>query len=108
MRRFDEPIEVRPGLIDDQEGPAHFVWRRQVWKVTELQRRWVETLDWWNSPQIRAARGDVESAAEDGDLLAEQEVWRVVAAPGRWGSPGVYELAHTWGSEQWRMRTVID
>lgn len=108
MRRFDEPIDVRPGLIGTQEGPAHFLWRRQLWKVTELQHRWIETLDWWNSARVRAARGDVESEEDEGDLLAEQEVWRVVAAPGRWGSPGVYELAHSWGDGSWSMRSVVD
>lgn len=108
MRRFDEPIEVRQGLIGALEGPLHFLWRRQVWKVTELQHRWVETLDWWNSSRVRAARGDVEPTDAPGDLLDEQEVWRVVAAPGRGGSSGVYELAHTWGSGEWRMRTVVD
>lgn len=108
MRRYDEPIEVRQGLIGAQEGPAHFLWRRRVWKVTELQHRWIETVDWWNSARVRAARGDVEPVTGNDDLLAEQEIWRVVAAPGRQGSPGVYELAHAWGSGQWRLRAVVD
>ena len=41
-----------------------------------------------------------------GDLLAEQEVWRVVAAPGRSADHGVCELANASG--EWRLRTVID
>lgn len=107
MRRYDEPIEVRQGLIGTQEGPSQFRWRRRLWQVTAVQRRWVETLDWWNSPQVKAARGDVESD-QGGDLLAEEEVWRVEASPSSWGSPGVYELAHAWDTGRWRLRTVVD
>jgi hypothetical protein len=107
MRRYDEPIEVRQGLIGALEGPAQFLWRRRLWQVTEVQTRWVETADWWNSPLIRAARGDLEEVA-DRDLLAEEEIWRVVAAPGRAGEPGVYELAHAWADGAWRLRTVVD
>lgn len=110
MRRYDEAIEVRQGLVGDAEGPAQFLWRRKLWKVTELQTRWVETADWWNSGQARAARGDntIVDDDPDGDLLGETEVWRVVAADGRQGNTGVYELARSWGSGAWRLRTVVD
>ncbi|MCW3157126.1 DUF6504 family protein [Micropruina sonneratiae] len=109
MRRYDETIEVRQGLVGDDEGPAVFLWRHKVWKVTELQTRWVETAAWWNSAQVRAARGDDTPGAEaDDDLLGEQEVWRVVAADGRLGVPGVYELARSWGSGSWRLRAAVD
>ncbi len=107
MRRYDEMIEVRPGLVGIHEGPAQFLWRRRLWRVTEVQTRWLETSDWWNSPQVRAVRGDLD-AAEGGDLLGEEEVWRVVASPGRSGEAGVYELAHAWGSGEWRLRRVVD
>ena len=109
MRRYDEAIEVRQGLVGDDEGPAQFFWRHRVWKVTELQTRWVETSDWWNSGRARAARGDStgdDKADESGDLLGEQEIWRVVAADGRLGTSGVYELAL--GNGRWRLRTVVD
>ena len=43
MRRYDEAIEVRQGLVGDDEGPEQFLWRRRLWKVIELQTRWVET-----------------------------------------------------------------
>lgn len=125
MRRYDEAIEVRQGLVDDDEGPVQFLWRRRLWKVLELQTRWVETADWWNSGQVRAARGDTAARAgttvddtegidgTDGtddtdDLLGEQEIWRVVAVDGRLGTSGVYELARSWGSGRWRLRTVVD
>jgi hypothetical protein len=35
-------------------------------------------------------------------------VWRVVAGQGRAGYQGVYELAHAWGTGQWRLRFVMD
>ena len=112
MRRYDETIEVRQGLVGDDEGPAVFLWRHRVWKVTELQTRWVETAAWWNSAQVRAARGDDSDtgSATDGtdDLLGEQEIWRVVAADGRLGEPGVYELARSWDSGSWRLRAAVD
>ncbi|MBK8460363.1 MAG: hypothetical protein IPL43_09460 [Micropruina sp.] len=108
MRRYDEPIEVRQGLIGTLEGPAQFLWRRRLWRVTEVQTRWVETADWWNSPLIQAARGDLDDAAAGRDLLAEEEVWRVVAAPGRAGEAGAYELAHAWTDGAWRLRRVVD
>ena len=101
MRRYDEPIEVRSERLDtpsgDDVGPAQFVWRRRLWKVLEVENRWFETADWWTRP------GD--------DLLAEAEVWRVVAMAGRSSLPGVYDLAHTTtvtGEPDWRLRAVLD
>ena len=113
MRRYDEAIEVRQGVVGDDEGPAQFLWRHRLWKVLELQNRWVETGDWWNTSQVRAARGDstpdpAAGADDSDDLLGEQEIWRVVAADGRLGSSGVYELARSWGSGRWSLRTVVD
>jgi hypothetical protein len=93
MRRYDEPIEVRSEAM----GPAQFVWRRRLWRVLEVENRWLETADWWTKP------GD--------DLLAESEVWRVVASSGRSSLPGVYELAcgsTESGEQSWRLRSVVD
>ena len=107
MRRYDEEIEVRTGLIGSDEGPAHFSWRRRILRVTQVQNRWVETADWWRGAQVEAARGDAPEAA-DADLLGEEEIWRVVASPGAAARSGVYELAHSWGSGRWRLRAVMD
>ena len=108
MRRYDEEIEVRTGLIGTQEGPAHFSWRRRIWRVSQVQTRWLETADWWRSAQVEAARGDGPEVADAGDLLGEEEIWRVVASAGATASSGVYELAHSWGSGRWRLRAVLD
>ncbi len=101
MRRYDEQIEVRSEPVEtpggEEVGPAQFVWRRRLWKVLEVENRWFETADWWSRP------GD--------DLLAEAEVWRVVAAAGRASLPGVYELARGTtgdGVSDWRLRAVVD
>jgi hypothetical protein len=106
MRSYDEPIEVRRGLVAGAEAPAQFLWRDRLWMVQDVQTRWTETGAWWDGPAARALRG--ESADEEGDLLAEEEVWRVVAGQGRAGHLGVYELAHAWGTGQWRLRSVLD
>lgn len=101
MRRYDEPIEVRSARVDapggEEVGPAQFVWRKRLWRVLEVENRWFETADWWTRP--------------GGDLLAEAEVWRVVAASGRSSLSGVYELARGTtdaGVPDWRLRAVVD
>lgn len=113
MRTYDEPIEVRRGLVAGTEGPAQFLWRNRLWVVRDVQTRWLETAPWWEGPQARALRGDdkvdqSDPAADDGDLLAEEEVWRVLAADGRQGRHGVYELTHASSTGQWRLRAVQD
>ena len=97
MRRYDEPIEVRSGEVGGELAPVQFLWRRRLWRVMSVETRWKETADWW-SP-----RGE-----RKGDLLDESEVWRVVAAPGAWASPGVYELAHPVTGDAWLLRAVVD
>lgn len=119
MRRYDEPIEVRRGRIGegisgieptDDEGPAQFLWRGRLWRVLGVQGRWVESGPWWAGPSVRAARGESWEAEPEpsGDLLCEQEVWRVEAANGREGSRGVYELANAWADDAWQLRSVVD
>lgn len=108
MRRYDEPIHVRRG--EDGPEPEQFVWRGRLWQVRDIVTRWLETGAWWDSPLVRSARGDDTGAlpAQDTDLLAEHEVWRVVAAAGASSSPGVYELDHARGTGGWRLRAVVD
>ena len=108
MRRYDEEIEVRTGLIGVQEGPVHFSWRRRVLKVSQVENRWLETSAWWRSAQVEAARGDSDVVSAGDDLLGEEEIWLVVASAGAAASSGVYELAHSWGSGRWRLRGVLD
>lgn len=100
VRRYDEPIEVRSGDVDGAIGPVQFLWRRKLWRVLSVETRWKETADWWD---LRDRRGD-----DEGDLLAESEVWRVIASSGRLSTPGVYELAHPVSGDEWWLRAVVD
>ncbi len=101
MRRYDEPIAVRSGEVGGEPAPVQFLWRRTLWRVLEVETRWRETADWWSVP----ARG---GEGADGDLLAESEVYRVLASSGRTALPGVYELAHPVCGEEWFLRAVVD
>ena len=74
MRLYDDPVEVRRGLVNGVEAPAQFVWRGRLWVVHEIIAHWMETGAWW-----------VQAPAEDPDLIPEREVWRVGASRGRAG-----------------------
>ena len=130
MRRYDDPVEVRRGMVRGAqgpvEGPEQFLWRGRLWKVADVLARWVETGPWWQSSDADAARGtDVAPrlrGAERGggaagavaiagavDLLAEREVWRVEAAPGRVAdSRGVFDLAFDWSRGTWTLARCLD
>jgi len=97
MRRYDDPVEVRRGLVagpgGDVEGPEQFLWRGRLWKVRGVVAQWVETGAWWQSSGVHAVLGSDEPGdAPAGtltlerpvgtDLVAEREVWRVEAARG--------------------------
>ena len=113
MRRYDDPVEVRRGMVPgpggSQEGPEQFLWRGRLWKVSDVVAHWVETGPWWQSSGVHAVLGAEEtgSAGQEPpagqalpagraltagrarrdlaphDLTAEREVWRVEAARGR-------------------------
>lgn len=93
MRRYDDPVEVRKGMIGDArtgvEGPAQFLWHGRLWVVREVVAHWVETGPWWSSAEARAVIGSEENSqnGQQGptDLLPEREVWRVEAGPGMSG-----------------------
>ena len=69
MRRYDDPVEVRKGLVGGQaegdlEGPEQFLWRGKLWKVRAVLAHWVETGSWWQSADARAVIGtDDDSVA---------------------------------------------
>jgi hypothetical protein len=98
MRRYDDPVETRMGLVSGMEGPEQFLWRGRLWKVRAVIAHWVETGPWWQSGGARAVigsddddRGSSLSRSSGADLLAERELWRVEAGRGPGRPVGVAE-----------------
>jgi hypothetical protein len=65
MRRYDDPVETRMGLVSGMEGPEQFLWRGRLWKVRAVLAHWVETGPWWQSGSARAVIGSDETAGDD-------------------------------------------
>lgn len=123
MRRYDDTIEVRRGLVNGTEAPEQFLWRDRLWLVHDVMAHWVETGAWWEKGQVRsllgtddASGGPDDGVPVDGDLLGEREVWRVGAASGRRGfhagvasgQCGVFDLVFDWGAGVWRLQHSVD
>ena len=136
MRRYDDPVEVRRGLVDgpggQQEGPEQFLWRGRLWKVRDVVAHWVETGPWWQSAGVHAVLGADGATGTTGttgttggtatatatagmrtDLLAEREVWRVEASRGlaathAAGGPGLFDLVFDWADGTWALTRCDD
>lgn len=135
MRRYDDPVDVRRGQVAGAgtgagggtsvlvEGPAQFLWRGRLWRVTAVVAHWVETGAWWQSSGVHAVLGaDEQEAGGPGspvgaDLAAEREVWRVEADRGMAsvhddgeGRPGrgVFDLVFDWTEGTWRLSRCLD
>jgi Family of unknown function (DUF6504) len=126
MRRYDDPVETRMGLVSGMEGPEQFLWRGRLWKVREVIAHWVETGPWWQSGGARAVIGSDDGAPSPGggavrrsgaDLLAERELWRVeagrgpgraVAGQGPAEGSGVFDLAFDWSDGRWALVGCAD
>lgn len=111
MRRYDDPVEVRRGLVDGElgpvEGPDQFLWRGRLWKVRDVVAHWVETGPWWQGSGSGAGSGT--GAAPE--LLAEREVWRVEAARGMAATGsgrGVFDLVFDWSRGSWQLSRCLD
>ena len=127
MRRYDDPVEVRRGLVTGIEGPEQFLWRGRLWKVRAVLAHWVETGPWWQSSGVRAVIGSddpgsvdpgsvdpdraaaVETVATPGqDLLGERELWRVEAGRGGDDGGGVFDLSFDWNDGHWQLIGCAD
>jgi Family of unknown function (DUF6504) len=119
MRRYDDPVEVRRGVVagtgGQVEGPEQFLWRGRLWKVCDVVAHWVETGPWWQSAGAASVLGadQPESAQIDvqTDLLAEREVWRVEAARGlsaTGSGRGVFDLVFDWAEGTWQLARCVD
>lgn len=102
MRRFADPVQVRPAEGDQQ--PEVFLWRGRLYVVRKILTQWRERRAWWRDAvddPHRPAGADADRPAAAGPAVdglaaasAEQRVWRVEASPGWSFAPGVYDLAH--------------
>ena len=124
MRRYDDPVEVRrgmvPGVGGPVEGPEQFLWHGRLWKAYEVVSHWVETGPWWSSPQTAGVLGgevggrDAAGPGSGGglatvhDLLAEREVWRVEAGRGMASGHGVFDLVLDWAQGSWLLTRCLD
>ncbi len=125
MRRYDDLVEVRRGLVPGVggrvEGPEQFLWRGRLWKVSGVVSHWVETGAWWQSRAARSVLGAEPPDPSDAhtsdahdrppvapDLLAEREVWRVEAGHGRSTGRGVFDLVFDWAAGSWRLTGCSD
>jgi hypothetical protein len=122
MRRYDDPVEVRKGLVGDPsgdlEGPEQFLWRGKLWKVRAVLAHWVETGSWWQSAGAQAVIGSDDTgdprSVGSGDLLGERELWRVEAAAGMRvvddDAPGggVFDLSFDWSDGTWQLVGCVD
>src|SRR3954469_7661534 len=131
MRRYDDPVEVRKGLVTGTtgsvEGPEPFLWKGRLWKVRDVLAHWVETGPWWQSREVAPILGDdapagsvpAGSAGSVHDLLGEREVWRVEAArgqlvaragtsPGTSAGAGVFDLTFDWARGSWQLSRCAD
>ncbi|CAN5490411.1 hypothetical protein BH09ACT12_BH09ACT12_33510 [soil metagenome] len=132
MRRYDDPVEVRRGWVDDavQGGtaPEQFLWRGRLWKVRAVLASWTETGAWWASREVDAVLGTdtgAEGRSDAGpvavrsvpDLLGERELWRVEAgrgasgradASGNTGNTGVFELSYDYDDGRWALVGCAD
>ena len=133
MRRYDDPVEVRKGLVPgaggEVEGPEQFLWRGRLWKVCDVVGHWVETGPWWQSSNVAPVLGAdgtsdeapgrvaAERSPSVHDLVAEREVWRVEAARGLASAGagaglglgrGVFDLVFDWGRGDWLLTRCAD
>ncbi len=120
MRMYDEPIEVRRGLVAGQEAPEQFIWRGRLWVVRDVVSHWVETGAWWDQEGIAALLGvgaeeagvtrggGVTAVPLGADLLAESERWRVEAMAGRQRWSRANRLTKPWGAPSGQPRSGED
>ena len=78
---IDEPIRVHEKENSDIDA---FIWRKRLYRVTEVVSQWREPADWWNGKAMRL-------------------FLRVNA---RSSSPGTYELYKL--GEEWFLSRVLD
>lgn len=107
VRRYDDPVEVRP--VAGSGRPGQFLWRGRLYVVRDVLAHWVEVGAWWRP---RGADGLPLRIDEAG-----RQLWRVEATAGRSapGAPGaagaaagVYDLAYDEAGGSWTLARALD
>jgi hypothetical protein len=91
VRRYGDPVEVRPAGDPDAAAPGSFLWRGRLYVVRSVIGHWRERRSWWNAAAARALHGE-DASGDTSVLEAEREVWRVEAGAGLSFGVGVYDL----------------
>ena len=121
MRRYDDPVEVRRGMVSGEqgpvEGPEQFLWHGRLWKVYDVVGHWMETGAWWQSARGGAgARSPTPPAAGCPARSVppcttcwgsgRSGGWRpgAAAAAGR----GVFDLVFDWAQGSWVLTRCWD
>ncbi len=60
VRRYEDPVEVRPSPEGDR--PASFLWRGRLYVVRDVLGHWRERRAWWTSAAARAVHGEGDGA----------------------------------------------
>lgn len=82
MTRFiDEPITVH---VSKELRPTAFIWRKRLYRVTEILYWWREPAEWWNGETV--------------NLL--------IRVNAEWRSQGIYELCRS--SSGWYLHSMLD
>ncbi|NYI07082.1 DUF6504 family protein [Allostreptomyces psammosilenae] len=114
-----DPVEVR----SSHGRPEYFLWRDRLYAVRGVLDHWKESGAWWRDlAGARPATPADQPAADPGAPLAhgtapeapapidrtEREVWRVEASPGRYATPGVYDLSLDPARGRWTLTRTAD
>jgi hypothetical protein len=124
MRRYDDPVEVRrgmvPGVGGPVEGPEQFLWHGRLWKVYEV------VSHWWRPGRggaRRRWRGSSAARSADGrrGLGVRGAGWprsTTCSPSGRSGGSragrgiasgrGVFDLVFDWAQGSWLLTRCLD
>ena len=83
MRSYERAIICEPV----HGTPHRFVWRSRLWRVSEVQRSWVEAVPWWTNPDgVGGPEGErfgTGLPADEAWWRAEGDDWAIPAEPSR-------------------------
>ena len=100
MRRYDEVIDVRRGLVSGEEAPTQFLWRDRLWVVRDIIAHWVETGAWWEQPGVGVLFGGADPSDQSTSSRAPRSAHVDSHRSGRPGAPTCWARARSGGSRQ--------